>query len=212
MKNVQHKRTPSYAPTAPSLSPGQPCSGKASRIAGKKSYEETWNLRRSHARRLGCSRSHAVSREAVAEFVEQTLKPAKSAQGLFITTSTFAEGVPEVGSSQRLDLIDSAKLQEDLDQHFAAGVIAFGGEELCTIGKIRRRRSSNYPAVGESPRVSPCLKFAICKPEKSRRERFAKVLDGGWILVRIHTPQFLDGNVLLFGRREQVGNEFSRRL
>jgi restriction endonuclease Mrr len=78
-----------------------------------------------HQRRVlvQCKRySYAVSREAVAEFVEQTLKPAKSAQGLFITTSTFAEGVHEVCSGQRLDLIDGAKLQEYLDRHFGAGV------------------------------------------------------------------------------------------
>ena len=57
-----------------------------------------------------------------AERIEQTLKPAKSAEGLFITTSTFAEGVHEVCSGQRLDLIDGATPQEYLDRHFGAGV------------------------------------------------------------------------------------------
>jgi restriction endonuclease Mrr len=51
-------------------------------------------------------------KEAVADFVEQTLKPAKSAQGRFITTSPLAEGVHEVRSGQRLDLVDGAKLQD----------------------------------------------------------------------------------------------------
>lgn len=69
-----------------------------------------------------CKRySSPVGREEVAGFIERTLKPAQSAQGLFITTSSFAAGVQEVCGGQRLELIDGAQLQGYLDQHFGAG-------------------------------------------------------------------------------------------
>ena len=73
---------------------------------------------------------------------------------------------------------------------------------------VRRDRTLNYTGRREPANVSPHRKSAICKPLEPGGERFADFLDGSLILVQIHAYQFLDGELLIFSGREQVGNEF----
>ena len=78
--------------------------------------------------------------------------------------------------------------------------------------RVRKSRTPPDTLKRICPKISPHPKSAICKPLEPGGERFADFLDGGHILEQIHTYQFLDGEISIYGGGEQVGNEFSLLL